>query len=462
MSITSILTIAKSAILAQQTAIQVTSNNIANANTTGYVRQQTVLTESTCRTGSTGLIGNGVTAIRIAACYDRYLERSVARQMCSAEEWQVYKSYFSRMESILDENTTNLTARVTSFYSAWQALATDPTGTTARLAVVSAGENMCQTIRDIYGVLKNLQAELDEKVGQTVDDVNNILQSIARTNAEMARSGANDTSLLAERTALVKQLSGMVNIQYFENTGGTLTVMTSGGKLLVDGSNYNSLLAEESADGVYRVAWLSASGTKVDITEDISAGSLKSLIDLRDNQVTAFIDDINDLAVSLADEINAIHNTGYTATGVTGIGFFKPVTTTGDYAAVMNLSDEVAASEDYIAATSSTGSTSGNDTALAIAALSSASVTISGRSTTYVDQCTSILSKIGSLSENAQTVSDYHQALLSSVETQRDSVSAVSTDEEMVNLVKFQYAYQAAARLLTTADQLLSSLLEAI
>ena len=462
MSITSILTIAKSAIFAQQAAIQTASNNIANANTAGYIRQETVLSESTSSETAYGLAGNGVTVTEIAACYDKYLEASVAEQNCSSEEWQVYESYFGRMESILDEDTTSLTASITNFYNAWQALATDPTSSTMRIEVVTAGENMCQAIRDIYGELKDLQAELDDTVAQTVDSVNDILDSIAEINGEMYRSGADNATLLGKRTALIKELSGIMDIQYFEDGSGGLTVMTSDGKLLVDGVNANSLSTEKSTEGVYRVTWVSASGTEVDITEDISGGSLKSLIDLRDNQVTAFIDDINDLAGSLANEVNAIHSTGYTATGVTGINFFQSTTTAQDYAAIMDISDEVAASEDYVAATSSAESTSGNETALAIAELGSSSVTIDGESTAYSDYCASILSEIGGLSENAQNVSEYHQALLSTVETQRDSVSAVSTDEEMINLVKFQYAYQAAARLLTTADELLSSLLEAI
>jgi flagellar hook-associated protein 1 FlgK len=196
MGITSTLTIAKSAIFAQQTAIQIASNNIANANTADYIRQKAVLAESTCQESASGLTGNGVTVAEIKACYDRYLEASVAQQNCSSEEWQVYESYFCRMESILDEDTTNLTARVTDFYNAWQALATDPTDSTERLAVVTAGENMCQTIREVYGELKDLQTELDNKVQQTVDDVNNILQSIAGINAEMQRSGTNNPTLL--------------------------------------------------------------------------------------------------------------------------------------------------------------------------------------------------------------------------------------------------------------------------
>ncbi len=462
MSITSVLNIAKSAIFAQQTAITVASNNVANANTAGYIRQEAVLSESASTQTGYGLLGNGVTVTKIAICYDRYLEASLAEENCSSEEWQVYESYFSRMESILDEDNTNLTASITGFYNAWETLSTDTTSSTARSAVVTTAENMCQVIRSLYKELVSLRVELDDQVAQTVNEVNDILNSIAEINDLTYRSGGDDATLLAKRTELVKELSGIMDIQYFEDSNGGLTVMTSDGKLLVDRTIANSLSAEKSDEGVYRVSWVSASGTEVDITEDIRAGSLKGLIDLRDNQVPAFIEDINNLAESLANEVNSIHGTGYTATGVTGINFFQVTTVTGDYAAIMDISDEVAASLDYVAATSSAGNTSGNEIALAIAALSSASVTVGGRSATYVDHCTSILGKIGALSENAQNLSEYHQALLSTVETQRDSVSAVSTDEEMINLVKFQYAYQAASQLLTTAEELISSLMEAL
>ncbi len=462
MSITSALNIAKSAIFAQQAAIQVASNNVANANTEGYIRQKAILNESGSSTSAYGYVGNGVTVSEIKACYDKYLEASVAEQNCSAEEWEVYETYFSRVESILDEDSSNLTSSITDFFDAWESLATDPTSSTALTDVVTSGQNMSQSIREIYEELQDLKEEIDDKVYQSVDDVNDILNSLADINAQTYKSGSQDATLLSERTSLIKQLSGIMDIQYFEDSNGGLTVMTSDGKLLLDKTNASSLSAEKSSDGVYTVNWISASGTKVDITDDVSAGSLKGLIDFRDNQVTSFIDSINDLAVSLADEVNSIHSTGYTASGVTGINFFKSTATTGDYAAVMDISDEVATSTDYVAFTSSADETSGNETALAIAELGSSSVTIDGESTTYTDYCTSVLSEIGNLSENAQNVSEYHQSLLSTVETQRDSVSAVSTDEEMIDLVKFQYAYQAASQLLSTVETMLDSLMEVL
>jgi flagellar hook-associated protein 1 FlgK len=126
----------------------------------------------------------------------------------------------------------------------------------------------------------------------------------------------------------------------------------------------------------------------------------------------------------------------------------------------MDISDEVRTDVMNIAVTSSALNPSNNDIALAIADLGIGSVTISGRDTTYVDFTASTSSRIGSLSQNAKNLSEYHQNLMISVQKQRDSVSGVSIDEELSNLIKYQYAYQAAARLINAADTLMNSLLE--
>jgi flagellar hook-associated protein 1 FlgK len=109
--------------------------------------------------------------------------------------------------------------------------------------------------------------------------------------------------------------------------------------------------------------------------------------------------------------------------------------------------------------TSSASNPSGNDIALAIAGLGDSTVTIGGQDKTYVSFSSSIASKIGNLTKNAKDLSAYHQNVMTMVEKQRDSISGVSIDEEMSNLIKFQYAYQAAARLINVADELFQSLL---
>ena len=457
MGINSIMSIAQGALFAQQAAMQVTSNNVANVNTEGYMRQEAVLDESASVQTSSGLMGSGVTVEKVMAQYDKFLEASVAKENNTTEEWKTYEQYFSTIESALNENNTNLTSNITAFFNAWQTLSVDPTSDTARTAVENQGVNVASSIRNIYSELKSVQTQADSSVAQTVDDINGILHSIAQANNNVYES-SSDVSVVSQSTQLVKELSGLMDIQTFTDKNGGVTVMTSGGKTLVDKGTVNELGVEKSAtDNLYRVVWKGSSSNSVDITDSIKGGSLKSLIDIRDTQISGFMDSVNDLAQSLMTQVNDLHNTGYNANGTTGIDFFKNLTQ--DYAANMDVSDEVKTDVGNIAATSSAASTSGNDIALALADLGSSTIAIGGQSTTYTDYTASIGSKIGNLSQNAQSLSEYHQNLLTELETQSNSVSGVSIDEEMTNLIKYQYAYQAAARLLNTADNLFTSLL---
>jgi flagellar hook-associated protein 1 FlgK len=465
MGISSIMDIAKGALFAQQTALQVISNNVANVNTEGYMRQTAVLDESESIQTAFGQLGNGVTVRKVMAIYDKYLEASVAKENNATEEWKTYESYFGRIESVLNEDNTSLTANITKFFNAWQTLSTDPTSNTARTNVGIEGENVTRSIRNIYGELGSIQTEANNNVKQTVDEINGILQSIAQLNAKIYESigGSNDATVVSQMTQLVKELSGIINIQTFTDQNGGLAIMTSDGKLLVDRGIVNELGAEIPATGdFYRVVWNGSSSASMDITDSIKSGSgsLKSFIDIRDNQIPKFMTTINDLAKSLITEVNNLHYTGYNANGTNEIYFFKRLNPTiQNVAAKIDVSDEVKADVGNIAATSSLTSTAGNDIALALADLGSSSITIGVRDTTYTDYAASVASSIGSLSKNAQDISEYHQNLLSTVQAQRDSVSGVTIDEEMTNLIKYQYAYQAAARLLNTADTLFSSLL---
>jgi flagellar hook-associated protein 1 FlgK len=325
------------------------------------------------------------------------------------------------------------------------------------------GANVARSIRNIYDELKSVQTEVNDKVAQSVVEINGILQSIAQMNTKIYESdgGTNDVTTTSEMTQLVKELSGIMDVQTFTDENGGVTVMTTGGKILVDRGVVNELSAERSTtDNFYRIVWNGNSSSSVDITDSINGGSLKSLIDIRDNQIPEFITVVNDLAESLITEVNDLHSAGYNANGTTGVNFFKAVT--GDFAANIDISDEVETDAGNVVAAYSAEDTSGNDVALALADLGSGSVSIGGQDTTYTGYTASIASRIGSLSRNAQELSEYHQTLLTTLETRRDSVSGVTIDEEMTNLIKYQYAYQAAARLLNTADTLFTALLSVV
>jgi len=462
MGITSILNIARNALFAQQSALQVLSNNIANVNTPGYARQEAVLNEADSIMTDGGLLGNGVKVEQIISNYDKYLEFSMAREYTSMEEQMTYEKFFTRIESVLDEGNSQLTSNITAFFNAWQTLSADPLSSVARADVAMNGENVAQGIRNIYTQLNSLQAEADNNVPSEVTQINNILASIAEFNKKTyasSVSGAEGSSFKTQSLAALQELSGKMNIQYFEDQNGGFTVMTGGGKLLVEkGMVYELSAQKDPTDNFYDVYWQGNSLNSVDISGSITGGSLKSLMDLRDNQISGFIDDINDLAESLMTQVNAIHSTGYNSGGTTGVNFFENMT--GDYAANLDLSDEIKTDIGYIAASSSAANSSNNDIALALANLGTTDVTIGGTTTTYVSYSASIASTIGNLSQNAQNLSEYHQNLMEMVRNQRESVSGVSIDEEMSNLIKFQYAYQAAARLINTADTLMQALME--
>jgi len=463
MSVTSILNTARNALFAQQTALQVASNNIANVNTEGYARQEAVFTEGIAVKSDNGLfLGGGVSVTAVKSCYDKFLEASVAKENTAMEEWKTYEQYFGRIESILDENNTKLTSNLVDFFNSWQDLSTDPLSTTARTNIATEGTNLSNGIRNVFGELKDIQTEVDTNIGLKVTEINNILHSVAQMNGQIYASGDNngeDATFVSRRLQFVKQLSGIMDIQSFQDKDGGLTIMTSDGKLLVDRESVSELRAEKaSADALNAVTWSGASSVSADITSSIQGGTLKALIDLRDNQIGGFIDTVDNLAQSVMTQVNNVHRAGYSANGTTNIDFFKNVTK--DFAESFDISDEIKADPNNVAATSSEDNPSDNDIALSIANLGAAPVTINGQSTTYVDYGSSIASKIGSLTQNAKDLSEYHQTLMTSIQTQRDNVSGVSIDEEMTNLIKFQYAYQAAARLINVADTLMSSLME--
>jgi flagellar hook-associated protein 1 len=462
MGVTSILNIAKNALFAQQTAIQVVSNNVANVNTKGYARQEAVLVEDANLRTDLGLLGNGVKVSMVISHYDKYLEASVAKENNSLEEQKTYEQYFGRIESILDESNSSLTSNISAFFNTWQDLSADPLSVTSRSNVATAGVNLSTGIRNIYGELRDLQIETDNNVSKEVVNINSMLHAIAALNNQIYAAGAGggeNSSLVNQRAQLLQELSGKIDIQYFADRDGGMSVMTSGGKPLVDRETVYELSAEKSpVTNFYSITWQGNSQVSVDITNSIQGGALRGLINLRDDQIAGFMGSIDDLAQSIMTEVNSVHSTGYNMNGTTNINLFANLTQ--NFAAAMDISDEVKTDVMNIAVTSSASNQSNNDVALAIADLGIGSVTINGQDTTYVDFTASTSSRIGSLSQNAQDLSEYHQNLMTSVEKQRDSISGVSIDEELSNLIKYQYAYQAAARLINAADTLMNSLLE--
>ncbi len=465
MGITSLMNIAKNSMLAQQAAIQVTSNNIANVNTEGYCRQVADLREGSLVPAEFGLLGTGVRVAGLVTYYDKFLETSIANKNTDLQQQNAEAAYFSRIETVISEDNSNLAATITDFFNAWQALSADPTSYAARNDLVTKGENLSRIFNNLYNDLSNLQMEIDKSVEGEVGEVNRLSTGVADLNGKiiaMNATNGEDADYINERAQLLKELSGKIRITAFEDQAGGLTVQTADGKTLVDRSTQWNLSTQPDPDtGFRRIAWEDGSGNPRDITDEVGGGKIKALVDMRDGHLqNGFIKDLDGLAKTIVTEVNTMHALGYNQKGKTDVTFFRNM---GDnFAGDMGLNAEVKTDVRNIAAASASTDTTGNDVALKIASLVTQRLTINGQATTLTSYVSNIMGKIGEFTKNAEQLSEQQQSAMTMMERQREGVSGVSIDEEMSNLIKYQYAYQAAARLITVADEMFTDLLGVI
>ncbi len=309
-----------------------------------------------------------------------------------------------------------------------------------------------------------MQNQINSSVSQEVDNINRMTTTIASLNERISEGGkdgqAND--YLDQRTELLKQLSGELGIVSFQAQDGNITVLTADGKPLVDGNrHWNLKVSDPNSTGSFQVNWEDSNGKLSDITPDTKTGTLGSLLYERDVDAQGFIDQLNALAKTITTQVNQIHQTGYNLNGTTGISFFNPLTQ--DYAADIAVSDDVKNDVSNIAATSSLDHPTDNDVALGIAGLGQTKLSFTVKSATSnvtpVDFVSSMYSSVGELSKNAQDLATYQSNTMDTLTKQQAAVSGVSLDEEITNLMQYQRAYQASAKLISTADDCVVTLL---
>jgi flagellar hook-associated protein 1 FlgK len=404
-SVSSILNIAKSALAATQVSLQVTSHNVANVNTEGYSRQEAVL-EQVTTASCYGIMGNGVAVKTIRACYDQFLENSIGERNTGLEEQKVYKNYLDQIQTIFNEDNSQLSQNITDFFDAWQDLSTDPTSTATKQSVVSAGEDLSAVINSMYQDLATLQLDINTQVRSEIDEINAITDKIAQLNesilrAEVGTVQAND--YVDQRNQLLKQLSGKFNITTLFDENNQVTVLSSSGRSLVDGKiAYDLVQVQDETTGRINVGWKDSSGFVSDITSQIESGTLGGLLQVRDGTITSYMNDLDSLAESIITTVNYFHQQG---SDNAGISFFQG--TAGSYAQSMALSGDlrdVWGNLDLtkVQTTAVTTDTTGNSIALRIASPTNASL-LGGNSVTskaYADYTTTALGIAGTLMIN--------------------------------------------------------------
>ena len=478
--VSGVFNIAKGALQAQLLALQVASHNLANVNTPGYTRQIALLESQPSASAGRLNLGLGVTVRSITQAVDIYTTQTIHRNIADLSESETKASILNYIESLFNDTSgTGLTQALNEFWNAWHDLANNPAGIGERTSLLGKAENLCSFFHSLRNNLSQIIDQANASIATALEEVNVITSQIAKLNgkileAESAGAVAND--LRDQRNILLEKLSNYLGNVYLEDENGGLKIWAGQGLRLVDGLEYWELEWDEE-----KIIW---NDIPVDVSQRLTGGKIGGWLDIRDEIVPQYIANLDELAGTLTAQVNTLHFNGYTLEGETGKYFFKNFQTapelpnSSDYtyaAAYIELSADVLGNPRNIAAGGSTGEPGDNENALRILSLQnddSNSITKwiyseRGNSRTSISLNTTLdhyyhnlTGEIGLLTEQMQQKHDFMQTFLDQLREVRDSVSGVNTDEELVEVMKIQRAFQAASKLISVADEMLQSLLE--
>jgi flagellar hook-associated protein 1 FlgK len=404
-----------------------------------------------------GTMSTGVTANqKIQRFYDQFVVAQLNAESEDLGRWEAQKTALEKIEVLFDEvSGYGLSDAMTEYWTAWQDLSNNPSGYVERTNLLSAAQYLTSTFNQLSTNISNAQSDIDTNIVSVVEEVNTLADQIAELNVKITEvevSGHAANDYRDQRDTLVKQLSQLIDIDTFEDGDGNTTVMVAGGRSLVE-AGFTWGLTTADSGGVQNVYWIDSSGGTQDITTDIDSGELKGWIESRDVLIDDYATRLDDLAAGIIQEVNNLHGAGYGLDGSQN-DFF-----TGTDAGDIAVNSAIIADADLIAAAGDAAALPGdNSVAISIAELQN-TLTMSGGSATFYDYYTSLVSDVGSDVSTANLNYDHQTIMIQHLETYREEISGVSLDEEMVNLVKFQHAYNAAAKLITTTDEMMDTII---
>lgn len=443
----SALNVALRAIEANQYGLALASNNIANAQTPGYTRQQ-MITQAGPAWGGAISVGTGVQVVGTEAVRDRMVETRLRQETSSQKEQELKHQALSDVEMQFDETgDTGLLPLLTDFFNSFHALSADPTSLNRRNEVATNAERLSEFFNTRGNAIRDMETRMDRSLRQDVDKVNNLSGKIADLTDQIMRQEPGNPAfeLRDQRSVLVGQLSQLVGVHELESEGSYQLSIGSNRPLVVNGASF-ALTVDNDPNGLAVVR----SGIH-DITHEISGGQMSARVDLRDKVFPGYIHDLDQMAFELAGHVNSIHSTSYDLDGTTGTAFFSPLGSANDAARNLKINPAVIADPRKVAASRQAGG-SDNQAAIEMGNLLHSSVFTGG---SIVEQYSSFVFKVGRNTADAELNAEQHGALATQLENRRQQISGVSIDEESVNILQFQRAFQASARVVSVVDELL-------
>jgi len=443
-----------SAMFMAQAGMSTTSHNIANANTPGYTRQMNMLAARRPLTFPFGSIGQGVDVVTIRRSQDTFLLNTLRAAQSKHSSYASVDSALYEIEQILGSiDNDHLGTALNEFFGAWSDLATAPTDASLKMQVLTKAASLVTDFHSMTSALDDLDRNIESQIQDEIGTLNSLLQQVGNLNgqimsAEIGGQPAND--LRDQRDLMVNRIAAIAAVTVEERDDGSLDVILNGRTMVArDSVQQFTTTYHETSDGYQMVVVTEGYFNEVSLPE----GRLKGLLESRDIHVNDFRDDMNRVASMLIEAVNALHVQGQTGSS-SGLLFF-----TGDSMHTIEL-NSVLNDHPEMVATSRSGEAGDTDIAREIAALHDHAA--AGADRTVGDQYRQVTIGIASKRASYEFLVDNQASAVAAVEQKIASITGVSMDEEAANMIRYQNTYAAAARVISTVQEMFDTLVHMI
>lgn len=453
-TLTGLLYLSQNSLEANQSALDIVSNNVANANTPGYTDEVATWRElDTVSLSGHSSVGMGATVSALSQ-RDPVLNQRVQQQTQAVAAGAAESTALIGLQAIfgLTSNSTSsasttLGTDINAFFNSFSSLEVSPSSSSVRQGVLSAAAMLATDFNSAASAITQQTVSLNQQAAGIVSNVNSLLTSIAQLNLQIQSTSPNaDAGTLEDqRQQDLTQLSQLIGFDQIRTENNGLTLTTADGQPLVSEAQTFPLATSLVNGNVHIIA---ASGQ--DITSLLTGGQLGGILTARDQDLPKASAALDSLAYSIGSAVNTQNQAGKDASGNPGAAIFVlPATSSGAAATIALATNNPSA----IAAAGANEGTTGSSNASALAALASSSLVSGQMPTSFF---AGFLTELGSQVAQVQQENATQQASLTQLTAQQSSVSSVSLDQEAANLTLYERSYDAAAKVFTIVDQMMA------
>lgn len=461
--ISSLLDSGRRSLANSQTSLQTVGHNIANKTTEGYSRQRVELTTATPVSKGKLQIGMGARAGAITRTNNPWLEKQIQKESTNMGFSDARAEGMARVEQVYNEQLNKgLNQYMADFFNAFRELSANPESLAARTMVREAGVALGKDFGRVVGQLNSIQDDLDFQSATTIEEINQITKEIASLNEkvqniEVQGSHANDER--DRRDLLLKKLGEKIDISWAESKDGSVSVTAAKTAILVSGTASSELKIRPAEQGQRpQIVVMGSAGASGDIGSQITGGRIGGILGVREGVIKDLLGQVDNMAFTIAEEVNKAHVEGFDQNGRQGVLFFEMPNGVAGAAASLKVNQTVVNDVRRIAAAARPGASGDNTIANMIATVQNRRILSEGTST-LDDYYNAQVGQVGAIAQRAVKAQESQKNILGQLANLRESISGVSLDEEATKMIEYQKMYDASARLIRTADEMFETLL---